>query len=82
MKIEWIWDTSGTLFASFDGGRAEISWLSPPKLGHEYEYLIWWGEGSGAGGSAVTEEDAIAECERVIAEHLKKTSATRPLTPT
>lgn len=70
-KIEWIRDSSGYLSATFEGGRAEVYDLAPPKLGNQYEYLIWWSEGSGASGEAVTEEEAIAECERVITNHTK-----------
>jgi hypothetical protein len=72
VTIEWIRDPSGYLYAAFDGGRAEISSLEPPKLGNEYEYQIWWTEGSGVAGDTLTEEDAKLACERAIAERKRR----------
>ena len=71
MTLEWVQHPSGYLSATFDVGRAEISPLDPPKLGNEYEYQIWWTEGSGVGGDALTEEDAKRACERLIAERMR-----------
>jgi hypothetical protein len=68
VKLDWLRSRWGSLYLDFEGGHAEISPLDPPKLGNDYEYQIWWTEGSGLAGDALTEEDAVLACERLMAE--------------
>lgn len=68
MQLSWVRDKSGDLHASFEVGRAVVSWQPPEKNGNNNYYRVEWNDGKFTVGETVEEDEAIRICERLIAE--------------